>query len=112
VRRVLVLLAVVAAGLIAPRAARAAEPNTCEDFAQVFYSVARYKQRGDTKESQAAWMRETFGGRESREQLRAFLRVLDFVYASDAGPREIRSKVLESCTINASGQAVLRVPKS
>ena len=97
--------------LAAPRAAPAAgAPRVCKELADVFYVIARYEQRGDSKESQLVWLRREFAPDEEASPLGIFDRALDYVYATDADPGEIRASVLDKCVTDERGQAVLRLP--
>ena len=107
-RRLLVCGAAVAVLAGASQPAGARDAPLCDQLADVFYIVARYEERGDTKESQLVWVRKRFGADEAASH--ALDRAVDYVYQTDAKPEAIRKEVRESCSVNDQGQAELRLP--
>lgn len=93
----------------APSAAASVAP-VCRELANVFYVIAKYEARGDSKESQLVWLRKEYAPNEASSPLGLFDRALDYVYASDEDPTEIRASVMDHCVASEDGQAVLRLP--
>jgi len=105
-------LAALAVFALVPGAAAAETrvPKVCRELANVFFIIAGYEARGDTKASQLVWLREEYSPDEATSPLPSFDRALDYVYASDAEPKEIRASVMDHCVVDERGQAVLRLP--
>lgn len=82
----------------------------CRELANVFFIIATYEARGDSKESQLVWLSKEYAPNEASSPLGIFDRALDYVYASDEAPKEIRASVMDHCIVSEDGQAVLRLP--
>jgi hypothetical protein len=104
----LTLTLVVLYASVAPAETRT--PPVCRELANVFYIIAGYEARGDSKASQLVWLREEYAPDEETSPLGIFDRALDYVYESDAEPKEIRASVMDHCVVDERGQAVLRLP--
>lgn len=86
--------------------------NVCQDLAQAFLVVARYRDQGRSRRDQEKMIRESirtpFVSDPERAQ-QQLLRIVDVVYrAADASPEEIESGVLDHCVVDDQGQAVVR----
>ena len=95
--------------LAAGDAAAGREP-VCQDLAYLFYVLAEYEGRGDSKASQLRWVQESFGRDGDPQHERLLERALEYVYATDATPREIHADVRRSCSVDERGRAVFRLP--
>ena len=89
--------------------------NVCEDLAYVFYLVARNKDQQSTQEEQLEMAREgiasPFAAHPGRT-LRYWSRVIELVYHHpDADADQIQAMVLDACTVDRNGRAVLLWPK-
>jgi hypothetical protein len=82
----------------------------CRELANVFFIIATYEARGDSKESQLVWLREEYAPNEASSPLGIFDRALDYVYGSDESAKEIRASVMDHCVVDEHGRAVLRLP--
>ena len=69
-----------------------------------------YEGRGDSKASQLRWVQESFGRDGDPQHERLLERALEYVYATDATPREIHADVRRSCSVDERGRAVIRLP--
>ncbi len=89
--------------------------NACESLAYVFFLVAENRDRGRTREEQVEMMRASVDNpfaKQPEETLRSLLGVVDLVYQrTDAGADEIRDSVLQSCSIDETGRAILSRPR-
>lgn len=91
--------------------ARAAKRDACEDLAFAFYTIAEYERRGDSRESQLAWLHDHFGERGSSGAANVAERIIEFVYRSEAQPEQIGRQVLEHCVVDREGRAVVRMSR-
>lgn len=85
-------------------------PPVCEKLAHVFHTLALYRDRGDSRESQARWVEERFGAAESSAEARLFERAIDYVHTSRDSAEAIREQVLARCSVDAEGRAVVGLP--
>jgi hypothetical protein len=103
------LLAAALSGVTSSPVAQAEKtPPVCENLAEVFYTIAEYRERGESREAQHEWAREMFAKKRVPAQL--LERAVDYVYRSSEDPAQIRTAVREGCVVNSSGQAVVRLP--
>ena len=86
--------------------------DVCTRLAYVFYLVAERREQGASRRDQLAALPEsvdnpfTLHPGSAHESLR---RVVEIVYAQPRGAaRELEAEVLESCTVDAQGHAVLK----
>jgi hypothetical protein len=96
-----------------PQPARAAAPppQACQDVAASFFAVATYRDEGLNQEQQIALARERVGVRDSERAFRHWLRIIEIVYRlEDRTPKQIAATVLEGCSLNEHGQAVVKTP--
>lgn len=85
--------------------------DACDSLAYVFFLIAENKDRGKTREEQIGMVRagvdNPFATRPDAT-LQSLLGVVDLVYERpDESADEIRTSVLEACSVNEKGQAVL-----
>jgi len=108
----LLLASLVLAAVPAPEAAASrSEKDVCERLADIFFVVASYEERGESKADQIVWVRKKFGGAGTPAHLRLLDRAVEYVYATDASPKSIRRRARKACRVNERGQAVLRLPE-
>ena len=94
----------------APQAAARQGSDRCMDLAYLFYVLAEYELRGESRESQRGWVLDEFGASHQRVEADLLERALDFVYASDASPVQIRRQVLSHCSVDEQGRVVIELP--
>jgi len=103
------LLAAILSGVASSPVAQAEKTlPVCENLAEVFYTIAEYKERGESREAQQEWARDMFQKKHVPAQL--LERAVDYVYRSSEDPAQIRAAVRDGCVVNSSGQAVVRLP--
>jgi hypothetical protein len=81
----------------------------------VFFLVATNRDRGRTREEQIEMVRESVDNpfaTRPEATLRSLLGVVDLVYQQgDATADEIRSSVLDACSVDEKGRAILSRPE-
>lgn len=88
----------------------------CEDLAYVFFLVARQRERGESRDTQLARLRESVQNPFTTRPelaLRNLAEVVDRVYDSPhRNARELEASVLDDCSVDERGQAVLSSRKA
>jgi hypothetical protein len=89
------------------------DAGVCENLAYVFRLVAQERDRGTSKKDQIEMMRESVDSpfvTRPEQTLRQLLHVVDLVYRhSDSSAREIEAIVIDGCTVDEQGRAVLKM---
>jgi len=95
-----------------PPARAAADPGeACKDVAASFYAVARYRDEGLNQEQQIALAQKRVGIADRERAFGHWLRIIEIVYRLEGRtPKQIAGSVLESCTVNEQGHAVVKLP--
>jgi hypothetical protein len=112
----LCLAALLAACHRAPATSVPRNPSDpCEGLAYVFFMIGEGRDRGITKQQQIEKAREGVESpfvRRQEETADHWIRAIELVYREpDADAHEIERRVLDRCSVNERGQAVLLWPK-
>jgi hypothetical protein len=93
-----------------------ASGDVCQDLAYVFFLVAEQKQRGLSRDAQIARLREDVRNRFStrpEQTLDQLVQVVELVYETPhADARELEASVLDHCSVDERGHAVLRTSRA
>jgi hypothetical protein len=90
--------------------------GVCEDLAYVFFLVAEQKQRGVSRDAQIERLREDVRNPFSTRPEVTFdqlVQVVERVYETPhASALELEARVLDHCSVNERGEAVLRTSRA
>ena len=88
------------------------EAGVCEELAYVFFLVAQGRDRGYSRRDQLRSMSKSVNNpfaKRPEATLGQLVKVVDFVYAQPGdSPEEIEGRVLDRCSVDAGGHAVVR----